>query len=40
VAFDEPELAVAPGQGAAFYIGDRLVGGGWIDSTRRARREA
>jgi tRNA-specific 2-thiouridylase len=40
VAFDEPELAVTPGQGAAFYIGDRLVGGGWIDSTRRARREA
>ena len=30
VTFDEPQLAVAPGQGAAFYDGDRLIGGGWI----------
>ena len=30
VHFDEPQLAVAPGQGAAFYDGDRLLGGGWI----------
>jgi tRNA-specific 2-thiouridylase len=35
VAFDEPELAVTPGQGAAFYRGDRLLGGGWIESTSR-----
>jgi tRNA-specific 2-thiouridylase len=33
--FDEPELAVTPGQGAAFYDGDRLLGGGWIDATAR-----
>ena len=33
VRFDEPELAVTPGQGAAFYEGDRLLGGGWIEST-------
>ncbi len=33
VCFDEPELAVTPGQGAAFYDGDRLLGGGWIEST-------
>lgn len=32
VRFDEPQLAVAPGQGAAFYDGDRLLGGGWIES--------
>ena len=31
VTFDEPQAAVAPGQGAALYDGDRLLGGGWID---------
>jgi tRNA-specific 2-thiouridylase len=36
VVFDEPELAVTPGQGAAFYDGERLLGGGWIDSTELA----
>ena len=33
VLFDEPQSAVAPGQGAAFYQGERLVGGGWIQSS-------
>ncbi|MEO6708007.1 MAG: tRNA 2-thiouridine(34) synthase MnmA [Planctomycetota bacterium] len=33
VVFDEPQLAITPGQGAAFYRGDRLLGGGWIDSS-------
>ena len=32
VSFDEPQLAVAPGQGAALYRGTRLLGGGWIAS--------
>jgi tRNA-specific 2-thiouridylase len=32
VRFDEPQLAPAPGQGAAFYQGERLLGGGWIES--------
>jgi tRNA-specific 2-thiouridylase len=36
VAFDEPESAVAPGQGAALYHGERLLGGGWIVSAERA----
>lgn len=36
VVFDVPELSVTPGQGAAFYLGDRLVGGGWIASTVRS----
>jgi len=31
VRFDEPQLALTPGQGAAFYLGTRLVGGGWIE---------
>jgi tRNA-specific 2-thiouridylase len=35
VVFDEPQLAIAPGQGAAFYREDRLIGGGWIRSTER-----
>lgn len=30
VRFREPQLAVTPGQGAAFYLGDRLIGGGWL----------
>ncbi|MBL8862633.1 MAG: tRNA 2-thiouridine(34) synthase MnmA [Planctomycetes bacterium] len=36
VVFDEPEPSVTPGQGAAFYDGDRLIGGGWIETTARA----
>ena len=35
VRFEEPQLAVAAGQGAAFYEGDRLLGGGWIQSAVR-----
>ncbi len=31
VEFDEPQLSITPGQGAAFYRGTRLLGGGWID---------
>lgn len=28
--FDSPVFAVAPGQAAVVYLGDRVVGGGWI----------
>jgi tRNA-specific 2-thiouridylase len=35
VRFDTPQLAVTPGQGAAFYSGDRLLGGGWIARAER-----
>ncbi len=33
IRFAEPEYGVAPGQAAVIYAGDRVVGGGWIDST-------
>ncbi len=31
VQFDEPQLAVAPGQAAVVYDGTQVLGGGWID---------
>jgi len=34
VRFDEPQLAITPGQAVVFYAGDLVLGGGWIDSNR------
>ncbi len=30
VAFDDPQLAIAPGQAVVWYDGDEVLGGGWI----------
>lgn len=30
--FDTPQSAVTPGQAVAFYQGEQLIGGGWIDA--------
>lgn len=31
IVFDQPQLAVTPGQAVVFYDGEMVVGGGWID---------
>jgi tRNA-specific 2-thiouridylase len=36
IRFADPEYGVAPGQAAVLYAGERVVGGGWIDSTETA----
>jgi len=36
VVLNEPEAGVSPGQAAVFYDGDRVLGGGWIDSATSA----
>lgn len=35
IRFATPEFGVAPGQAAVIYAGERVVGGGWIDSTEK-----
>ena len=32
VRFKNPQSAITPGQGAVFYKGDEVIGGGWIES--------
>jgi tRNA-specific 2-thiouridylase len=32
VEFDAPQQAITPGQAVAFYDGDTVLGGGWIDA--------
>ena len=37
LALDEPVLSIAPGQSLVLYDGDRVLGGGFIEASRRAR---
>jgi len=30
IRFKKPQASVTPGQGAVFYRGDEILGGGWI----------
>jgi len=36
IRFAQPEYGVAPGQAAVIYAGERVVGGGWIESAQPA----
>ena len=33
----EAQYGIAPGQAAVAYLGDRVIGGGWITGTDKAR---
>jgi tRNA-specific 2-thiouridylase len=33
ITFEESQKAVTPGQGAVFYIGEEVLGGGWITAS-------
>lgn len=36
----EPQYGISPGQAAVCYLGDRVIGGGWIAATARADHRA
>jgi tRNA-uridine 2-sulfurtransferase len=37
LALDEPVSAITPGQSVVFYDGERVLGGGFIEASRRER---
>ena len=36
IRFDEPQSAITPGQAVVLYDGERVLGGGWIDTASRS----
>ena len=34
IEFEDPQDAITPGQGAVFYDGPNVIGGGWIDKVK------
>ena len=39
VKFNEPQMAITPGQAVVFYDGDTIIGGGTIESARKKGKE-
>lgn len=37
ILLSEPQYGIAPGQAAVAYLGDRVIGGGWITGTDKTR---
>jgi tRNA-specific 2-thiouridylase len=37
IALDEPVAAISPGQSVVLYDGERVLGGGFIESSRQQR---
>ena len=37
VIFDEPQMAITPGQAVVFYAADEVLGGGWIETSQKAQ---
>ena len=37
IILNDPQFGISPGQAAVAYLGDRVIGGGWITKTEKSR---